>query len=45
MINRIMKKAGDAALKSDVGKLDLTRLVKDVTEINDVSYVDDNDPG
>lgn len=45
MINRIMKKAGDAALKSDVGKLDLTRLVKDVTEINDVSYVNDNDPG
>ncbi len=45
MINWIMKKAGDAALKSDVGRLDLTRLVKDVTEINDVSYIDDNDPG
>ena len=45
MINRIMKKAGDIALKSDVGRLDLTRLVKDVTEIKDVSYADDDDPG
>ena len=45
MINWIMKKAGNAALKSDVGRLDLTRLVKDVTEINDVSYANDIDPG
>ncbi|MBO4680974.1 MAG: alpha/beta hydrolase [Clostridiales bacterium] len=40
-----MKKAGDAALKSDVGRLDDTRLVKDVTEIKDLSYADDDDPG
>ncbi|MBE7068945.1 MAG: alpha/beta hydrolase [Ruminococcaceae bacterium] len=45
MINRIVKKIGNSAIKSDVGRLDLTRLVKDVTEINDISYADDNDPG
>ena len=45
MINWIMKKSGDIALKTDVGKLDLTRLPEEVTEIKDISYVDDNDPG
>lgn len=45
MINWIMKKSGDIALKTDVGKLDLSRLPEDVTEIKDISYADDNDPG
>ena len=45
MINWIMKKSGEIALKTDVGKLDLARLPEEVTEIKDVSYVDDNDPG
>ena len=45
MINWIMKKSGDIALKTDVGKLDLSRLPEEVTEIKDISYVDDNDPG
>ena len=44
MINWIMKKSGEIALKTDVGKLDLARLPKEVTEIKDVSYIDDNDP-
>ena len=45
MINWIMKKSGDIALKTDVGKLDLSRLPEEVTEIKDISYADDNDPG
>ena len=45
MINWIMKKSGDIALKTDVGKLDLSRLPEEVTEIKDVSCVDDNEPG
>ena len=45
MINWIMKKSGDIALKTDVVKLDLSRLPEDVTEIKDISYADDNDPG
>ena len=45
MINWIMKKSGDIDLKTDVGKLDLSRLPEEVTEIKDVSYVDDNEPG
>jgi len=45
MINWIMKKSGEIALKTDVGKLDLSRLPKEVTEIKDVSYIEDNDPG
>ena len=45
MINWIMKKAGDKALKVDVGKLDLTRLPEEVTEINDISYMEDDLPG
>ena len=40
MINWIMKKSGDIALKTDVGKLDLSRLPEDVTEIKDISYAD-----
>ena len=44
MINWMMKKSGEIALKTDVGKLDLARLPKEVTEIKDVSYIDDNDP-
>ena len=45
MINWIMKKSGEIALKTDVGKLDLARLPEEVTEIKDISYIDDNDPG
>ena len=45
MINRIMKMAGDKALKIDVGKLDLARLPEEVTEINDISYIEDGLPG
>lgn len=41
MINRIMKMAGDKALKVDVGKLDLSRLPEEVTEISDISYKED----
>lgn len=45
MINRIMKMAGDKALTIDVGKLDLSRLPEEVTEISDISYLDDDQPG
>ena len=45
MINRIMKMAGDKALKVDVGKLDLSRLPEEVTEIFDISYSEDDLPG
>ena len=45
MINRIMKMAGDKALKVDVGKLDLSRLPEEVTEIFDISYLEDDLPG
>ena len=45
MINWIMKKSGEIALKTDVGKLDLARLPEEVTEIKDISYIDDNDTG
>ena len=45
MINWIMKKSGEIALKTDVGKLDLARLPEEITEIKDISYIDDNDPG
>ncbi|MBO4636879.1 MAG: alpha/beta hydrolase [Clostridiales bacterium] len=45
IINRIMKIAGDKALKTDVGRLDLSKLPSEVTEINDVSYIDDELPG
>ncbi|MBP5775157.1 MAG: alpha/beta hydrolase [Clostridiales bacterium] len=37
--------AGDKALKIDVGKLDLARLPEEVTEINDISYIEDGLPG
>lgn len=40
-----MKYAGDKALKIDVGKLDLSRLPEEVTEISDISYSDDDLPG
>ena len=40
-----MKMAGDKALKVDVGKLDLSRLPEEVTEINDISYIEDDLPG
>ena len=45
MINWIMKKSGDIALKTDVGKLDLSRLPEEVTEIKDISYAGDNEQG
>ena len=45
MINWIMKKSGEIALKTDVGKLDLSRLPEEVTEIKDISYAGDNEPG
>lgn len=37
--------AGDKALTIDVGKLDLSRLPEEVTEISDISYSDDDQPG
>lgn len=40
-----MKMAGDKALTIDVGKLDLSRLPEEVTEISDISYSDDDQPG
>ena len=40
-----MKFAGDKALKADVAKLDTSKVPDDITEINDVSYIDDNLPG
>ena len=45
MINWIMKKSGEIALKTDVGKLVLARLPEEVTEIKDISYIDDNAAG
>lgn len=45
MINWIMKKSGDIALKTDVGKLDLSHLPEEVTEIRDVSYLSDDNTG
>ena len=41
MINRIVKKAGEKALKIDVAKLDPARLPGDVTEIFDIDYAGD----
>jgi len=45
MINRIVKKAGEKALKIDVAKLDLSRLNENVTEIFDIDYMGDGLPG
>lgn len=40
-----MKFAGDKALKADVAKLDDSKVPDDITEINNVSYIDDDLPG
>ena len=40
-----MKYAGRKALETDVSRLDLSYLPEGVTEINDISYSDDKDPG
>ena len=45
MINRLMKYAGDKALKTDLARLDLKYLPEEITEIKDVSYLADEDPG
>ena len=38
----ILEKVRDNILKSDIAKIDVSRLYDDVTEIFDASYVDDN---
>lgn len=45
MINRIMKILGDKALKTDLARLDLSQRPEEITEIFDVSYANDKDPG
>ncbi len=41
MINRIVKKIGEKALKVDVAKLDPSRLPGNITEISDTDYAGD----
>ena len=41
MINWIMKKAGEKALKTDLAKIDPSRLPEDITEIKDIPYIKD----
>ena len=42
MINKIMKKAGEKALKTDLAKIDPSRLPEGITEINDIPYIKDS---
>lgn len=41
MINRLMKKIGEKALKIDLAKIDPSRLPEGITEIKDVPYIKD----
>ena len=41
MINQIMKKAGEKALKADLAKIDPSRLPEGITEIKDIPYIKD----
>ena len=42
MINSIMKKNGEKSYIRDLERLDLTRMDKKISEIKDISYIDDN---
>lgn len=42
MINSIMKKSGEKSYIRDLERLDLTRKDKKISEIKDISYIDDN---
>ncbi len=42
MINSIMKKSGEKSYIRDLERLDLTRNDKKISEIKDISYIDDN---
>ena len=42
MINQIMKKAGEKALKADLAKIDPSRLPEGITEIKDIPYIKDS---
>ena len=39
MINRLMKKIGEKALKDDLAKIDPSRLPEGITEIKDIPYL------
>ena len=41
MINWIMKKSGEKALKVDLAKIDPSRLPENITEIKDIPYIKD----
>lgn len=41
MINWLMKKIGETALKTDLAKIDPSRVPEDISEINDIPYEDD----
>lgn len=41
MINKIMKKSGEKALKIDLAKIDPSRLPEGITEIKDIPYIKD----
>lgn len=45
MINRIMKLAGEKALKTDLAKIDPAYLHPEVSEIKDIPYNSDGKPG
>ena len=45
MICKIVKLSGDKALKYDVGRLDVTKVPEEVTEIKDIPYLEDGIPG
>lgn len=42
MVDRIMKKAGEKALETDLARIDPRYLADDVTEIMDVPYIEDS---
>lgn len=42
MINAIMKKIGERAYLKDLDRLDLSRLDSEITEVKDISYIDDD---
>ncbi len=45
MVDRIMKKAGEKALETDLARIDPQYLLDDVTEITDVPYLEDGREG
>ena len=42
MINAIIKNFGERAYLKDLDRLDLSRLDSEITEVKDISYIDDD---